>query len=442
MRVQDEQRAPWISLSGSNDLGHQLPEQLGGCRNQQPAARTCANWPICQPAPLEKLESAIVKARMAKYQYRPNRMPWGSGADPQQLLSGDGITLDRGQRAVLRQPAQSARRQLLTRQRRLPDTHFRSRPGSSCSLQPPEQQDRRIRELSASHLFWMPGRPALRQPGRAARCAPALGLLLEPSQLAANLPGPSPENPEALTLAGPRSAGTWPGAGQAGTPSGGIQVRYSPAHPGQGDPSSSLTSRLLIKFPARRPCRCPYMVLMVRGLLDGAWQIPFARWRWPGRWRIWFCCWPAGRPPPLSPWRGSYSFVSAGPKERVQRRCEASSAPAAGADSVSSCRAWPAAIERLHDSLGRLAFIVGALWLLLFFARASTGKKLPLTWGRPTRAAHLLHHLSGTASCSPCWQCWAPCSVTSAPPTAAPAGTEPSGAPGCLLTSTPWPAGC
>ncbi|WP_265448465.1 mechanosensitive ion channel domain-containing protein, partial [Aeromonas salmonicida] len=45
-----------------------------------------------------------------------------------------------------------------------------------------------------------------------------------------------------------------------------------------------------------------------------------------------------------------------------------------------------------YDSLGRMAFIVGALWLLLFFARLNR-ERLPLTWGQADMSKpHLLHH--------------------------------------------------
>lgn len=52
----------------------------------------------------------------------------------------------------------------------------------------------------------------------------------------------------------------------------------------------SLTSRLLVRsLLAALPL--PAMVLMMRGLLDGAWQYP-SRWRWHGALaRSGSCCW-------------------------------------------------------------------------------------------------------------------------------------------------------
>ncbi len=45
-----------------------------------------------------------------------------------------------------------------------------------------------------------------------------------------------------------------------------------------------------------------------------------------------------------------------------------------------------------YDSLGRMAFMIGALWLLLFFARLNR-ERLPLTWGQSDMTKpHLLHH--------------------------------------------------
>jgi potassium efflux system protein len=45
-----------------------------------------------------------------------------------------------------------------------------------------------------------------------------------------------------------------------------------------------------------------------------------------------------------------------------------------------------------YDSLGRMAFMIGALWLLLFFARLNR-ERLPLTWGQTDMTKpHLLHH--------------------------------------------------
>lgn len=70
-----------------------------------------------------------------------------------------------------------------------------------------------------------------------------------------------------------------------------------------------------------------------------------------------------------------------------------------------------------YDSLGRLAFIVGALWLLLFFARLNR-ERLPLTWGQADMTKpHLLHHfIWNSLMLAPLLAVAGSCSATSIPP--------------------------
>jgi hypothetical protein len=100
-RVQDEQRGVDTSLSGLNDLVNSVREQLEWLQISNAYGENLRSKLADLPAyfPLEKLESDIVKARMAKYQYETEQ---DALKDPVQirneLLSGDEITLDRAQR--------------------------------------------------------------------------------------------------------------------------------------------------------------------------------------------------------------------------------------------------------------------------------------------------------------------------------------------------------
>ena len=393
-RVQDEQRGVDTSLSGLNDLVNSVREQLEWLQISNAYGENLRSKLADLPNyfPLEKLESDIVKARMAKYQYETEQ---DALKDPAQirneLLSGDEITLDRAQRAVL-DNLLKARRQLLTRLNDASDTLIQEQTRLKLLYSRQNSKIDEIREISASHLFWMPDvRPLT--PAVLLGVPTALSLLLDPVNWL-QLPRAIVENnPMTLTLAGLGLlvlAWCWAKLGRH-------LVQYShyiaPRIGKVTQDKFSLTSRLLMRsLLAALPL--PAMVLMVRGLLDGAWQYPFAVAVARGLGEIWFLLLALLVARHLTLEKGILILHFRWQKERVQkvwgqfRTLLLVLIPSFFVQGMANSYQEHA----FYDSLGRLAFIVGALWLLLFFARLNR-EKLPLTWGQADMTKpHLLHH--------------------------------------------------
>ncbi|MFM5083977.1 miniconductance mechanosensitive channel MscM [Aeromonas media] len=393
-RVQDEQRGVDTSLSGLNDLVNSVREQLEWLQISNAYGENLRSKLADLPAyfPLEKLESDIVKARMAKYQYETEQ---DALKDPAQirneLLSGDEITLDRAQRAVL-DNLLKARRQLLTRLNDASDTLIQEQTRLKLLYSRQNSKIDEIREISSSHLFWMPDvRPLT--PAVLLGVPTALSLLLDPVNWL-QLPRAIVENnPMTLTLAGLGLlvlAWCWAKLGRH-------LVQYShyiaPRIGKVTQDKFSLTSRLLMRsLLAALPL--PAMVLMVRGLLDGAWQYPFAVAVARGLGEIWFLLLALLAARHLTLEKGILILHFRWQKERVQkvwgqfRTLLLVLIPSFFVQGMANSYQEHA----FYDSLGRLAFIVGALWLLLFFARLNR-EKLPLTWGQADMTKpHLLHH--------------------------------------------------
>ncbi|MGE6184065.1 miniconductance mechanosensitive channel MscM [Aeromonas media] len=393
-RVQDEQRGVDTSLSGLNDLVNSVREQLEWLQISNAYGENLRSKLADLPAyfPLEKLESDIVKARMAKYQYETEQ---DALKDPAQirneLLSGDEITLDRAQRAVL-DNLLKARRQLLTRLNDASDTLIQEQTRLKLLYSRQNSKIDEIREISASHLFWMPDvRPLT--PVVLLGVPTALSLLLDPVNWL-QLPRAIVENnPMTLTLAGLGLlvlAWCWAKLGRH-------LVQYShyiaPRIGKVTQDKFSLTSRLLMRsLLAALPL--PAMVLMMRGLLDGAWQYPFAVAVARGLGEIWFLLLALLVARHLTLEKGILILHFRWQKERVQkvwgqfRTLLLVLIPSFFVQGMANSYQEHA----FYDSLGRLAFIVGALWLLLFFARLNR-EKLPLTWGQADMTKpHLLHH--------------------------------------------------
>ncbi|WP_429127696.1 miniconductance mechanosensitive channel MscM [Aeromonas media] len=393
-RVQDEQRGVDTSLSGLNDLVNSVREQLEWLQISNAYGENLRSKLADLPAyfPLEKLESDIVKARMAKYQYETEQ---DTLKDPAQirneLLSGDEITLDRAQRAVL-DNLLKARRQLLTRLNDASDTLIQEQTRLKLLYSRQNSKIDEIREISASHLFWMPDvRPLT--PAVLLGVPTALSLLLDPVNWL-QLPRAIVENnPMTLTLAGLGLlvlAWCWAKLGRH-------LVQYShyiaPRIGKVTQDKFSLTSRLLMRsLLAALPL--PAMVLMMRGLLDGAWQYPFAVAVARGLGEIWFLLLALLVARHLTLEKGILILHFRWQKERVQkvwgqfRTLLLVLIPSFFVQGMANSYQEHA----FYDSLGRLAFIVGALWLLLFFARLNR-EKLPLTWGQADMTKpHLLHH--------------------------------------------------
>lgn len=393
-RVQDEQRGIDTSLSGLSDLVNSVREQLEWLQISNAYGENLRSKLADLPAyfPLEKLESDIVKARMAKYQYETEQ---DALKDPVQirnnLLSGDEITLDRAQRAVL-DNLLKARRQLLTRLNDASDTLIQEQTRLKLLYSRQNSKIDEIREISASHLFWMPDvRPLT--PAVLLGMPTALSLLLDPVNWL-QLPRAIVENnPMTLTLAGLGLlvlAWCWAKLGRH-------LVQYShyiaPRIGKVTQDKFSLTSRLLVRsLLAALPL--PAMVLMMRGLLDGAWQYPFAVAVARGLGEIWFLLLALLVARHLTLEKGILILHFRWPKEPVQRVWGQFRTlllvliPSFFVQGMANSYQEHA----VYDSLGRLAFIVGALWLLLFFARLNR-EKLPLTWGQADMTKpHLLHH--------------------------------------------------
>ncbi|AHE48596.1 small conductance mechanosensitive Ion channel family protein [Aeromonas hydrophila 4AK4] len=393
-RVQDEQRGIDTSLSGLSDLVNSVREQLEWLQISNAYGENLRSKLADLPAyfPLEKLESDIVKARMAKYQYETEQ---DALKDPVQirnnLLSGDEITLDRAQRAVL-DNLLKARRQLLTRLNDASDTLIQEQTRLKLLYSRQNSKIDEIREISASHLFWMPDvRPLT--PAVLLGVPTALSLLLDPVNWL-QLPRAIVENnPMTLTLAGLGLlvlAWCWAKLGRH-------LVQYShyiaPRIGKVTQDKFSLTSRLLVRsLLAALPL--PAMVLMMRGLLDGAWQYPFAVAVARGLGEIWFLLLALLVARHLTLEKGILILHFRWPKESVQRVWGQFRTlllvliPSFFVQGMANSYQEHA----FYDSLGRLAFVVGALWLLLFFARLNR-EKLPLTWGQADMTKpHLLHH--------------------------------------------------
>lgn len=129
----------------------------------------------------------------------------------------------------------------------------------------------------------------------------------------------------------------------------------------------------------------PAMVLMVHGLLDGAWQYPFAVAVARGLGEIWFLLLALLVARHLTLEKGILILHFRWQKERVQRVWGQFRTlllvliPSFFVQGMASSYQEHA----FYDSLGRLAFIIGALWLLLFLP-ASTGKNCPSPGVRQT----------------------------------------------------------
>ena len=393
-RVQDEQRGIDTSLSGLNDLVNSVREQLEWLQISNAYGENLRSKLADLPNyfPLEKLESDIVKARMAKYQYETEQDALKDTVQIRNnLLSGDEITLDRAQQAVL-DNLLKARRQLLTRLNDASDTLIQEQTRLKLLYSRQNSKIDEIREISASHLFWMPDvRPLT--PAVLLGVPTALSLLLDPVNWL-QLPRAIVENnPMTLTLAGLGLlvlAWCWAKLGRH-------LVQYShyiaPRIGKVTQDKFSLTSRLMVRsLLAALPL--PAMVLMVRGLLDGAWQYPFAVAVARGLGEIWFLLLALLVARHLTLEKGILILHFRWPKESVQRVWGQFRTlllvliPSFFVQGMANSYQEHA----FYDSLGRLAFIVGALWLLLFFARLNR-EKLPLTWGQADMTKpHLLHH--------------------------------------------------
>ncbi|HHQ4668654.1 TPA: miniconductance mechanosensitive channel MscM [Aeromonas veronii] len=393
-RVQDEQRTIDKNLFELNDLVNSVREQLEWLQISTAYGENLRSKLSDLPAyfPLDKLESEIVNARMAKYQYESEQDGLkDTNLLREKLLSGEEVTLDRPQLSVL-DNLLKARRQLLTRLNDASDTLIQEQTRLKLLYSRQNSKIDEIRELSASHLFWLPDvRPFT--PQVMLGIPAALALAFNPNNWL-QLPYAIVENsPITLTLA---SLGllvlTWSWIKLARHLSQFCDY-IAPRIGKVTQDKFSLTSRLLLRsLIASLPL--PAMVLMVRGLLEGAWQYPFAVAIGRGLGEIWFLLLALVMARHLTLERGILILHFRWPKERVQqvwnqfRTLLLVLIPSFFVQGMANSYQEHA----FYDSLGRMAFMIGALWLLLFFARLNR-ERLPLTWGQSDMTKpHLLHH--------------------------------------------------
>ncbi|ATU98780.1 miniconductance mechanosensitive channel MscM [Aeromonas salmonicida] len=393
-RVQDDQRAVDQNLSALNDLVNSVREQLEWLQISNAYGENLRSKLSDLPAyfPLDKLESAIVNARMAKYQYETEQ---DALKDPRQmrerLMATDEVALDRSQQAVL-DNLLKARRQLLTRLNDASDSLIQEQTRLKLLYSRQNSKIDEIRDLSASHLFWMPDvRPLT--PTVLLGIPAALGLAFNPTNWLQLPQAIAENNPITLTLAGIGIlvlAWCWFKLARHLTH---YSQHIAPRIGKVTQDKFSLTSRLLVRsLLASLPL--PAMVLMAHGLLDGAWQYPFAVAVARGLSEIWFLLLALLMARHLTLEKGILILHFRWQKEWVQkvwsqfRTLLLVIIPSFFVQGMANSYQEHA----FYDSLGRMAFIVGALWLLLFFARLNR-ERLPLTWGQADMSKpHLLHH--------------------------------------------------
>ncbi|MCE9847654.1 miniconductance mechanosensitive channel MscM [Aeromonas allosaccharophila] len=393
-RVQDEQRSVDKNLFELNELVNSVREQLEWLQISNAYGENLRSKLSDLPPlfPLDKLESAIVNARMAKYQYESEQ---DGLKDTRQLrdklLAEEEVTLDRPQLSVL-DNLLKARRQLLTRLNDASDTLIQEQTRLKLLYSRQNSKIDEIREISASHLFWMPDvRPFT--PQVMLGIPAALTLAFNPDNWLQLPYAIAENNPLSLTLAGIGLlvlAWSWFKLARH------LNQYCDHIAPRIGKVTQdkfSLTSRLLLRsLLASLPL--PAMVLMVRGLLEGAWQYPFAVAVARGLGEIWFLLLALVMARHLTLERGILTHHFRWPRERVQqvwnqfRTLLLVLIPSFFVQGMANSYQEHA----FYDSLGRMAFMIGALWLLLFFARLNR-ERLPLTWGQSDMTKpHLLHH--------------------------------------------------
>ncbi|MFM4702062.1 miniconductance mechanosensitive channel MscM [Aeromonas bivalvium] len=391
--VQDEQRDVDNSLSHLNDLVNSVREQLEWLQISNAYGENLRSKLADLPAlfPLDKLESAIVQSRIAKYRYEGEQEALKDPAKVRDQLLKEEDKLDRAQLTVLDNLLKT-RRLLLTRLNDAADTLIQEQTRLKLLYIRQNSKIDEIRELSASHLFWLPDVPPL-TPAVLLGVPAALGLALDPAnwwQLPLALSEGGATRLTFIVLALLLLFVTW------------IRLARHLSHfsqqiaPRVGKVTQdkfSLTSRLLLRsLMAALPL--PAMALLLRYQLAGAWQYPFAIAIAKGLGEIWFLLLALLLVRHLTlekgilihhfGWNGARVARVWGQFRTLLLILIPSFFVQGMADSYQE--------HAFYDTLGRLAFMVGALWLLLFFVRLNR-ERLPLTWGQADmNKPHLLHH--------------------------------------------------
>ena len=235
-------------------------------------------------------------------------MPEGSGPAAQQPAQWRRHHLDRAQRAVLDNLLKARAATADPAQRCLRHPHSGADPPR---LLYSRQNSKIDGSVNSAPAICSGCRTCAPEPGGAARRPGRPRPLPSTRPTGCNCPGPSPRTTPEPDPGWPRAAGTGLVLAETGPPPHSIQPVHCPAHrqgnPGQVQPHQPVAGALVL---AALPL--PAMVLMVHGLLDGAWQYPFAV-AVAGAWvKSGSCCWPCWWRA-TSPWRrGSSSSTSAG----------------------------------------------------------------------------------------------------------------------------------
>ena len=392
--VQDEQRDLDNSLSHLNDLVDSVREQLEWLQISNAYGENLRSKLADLPAyfPLDKLESAIVQSRIAKYRYEGEQEGLKDPAQVRdKLLEEENSKLDRSQVTVLDNLLKT-RRLLLTRLNDAADTLIQEQTRLKLLYIRQNSKIDEIRNLSASHLFWLPDVPPL-TPAVLLGVPAALGLAFDPAnwwQLPLALAEQGTTRLTFIVLTLLLLFGLWIRLARHLS---NFSQQIAPRVGKVTQDKFSLTSRLLLRsLVAALPL--PAMALLLCYQLEGAWQYPFAIAIAKGLGEIWFLLLALLLVRHLTMEKGIliHHFGWSGVQvTRVWGQFRTlllilipSFFVQGMADSYQE--------HAFYDTLGRIAFMVGALWLLLFFVRLNR-ERLPLTWGQADmNKPHLLHH--------------------------------------------------
>ncbi|MBZ6065466.1 miniconductance mechanosensitive channel MscM [Aeromonas schubertii] len=391
-RVRQEQSRVDKRLQELSELGSALREQMEWLQVSDAYGEDLRGKlsELPAPYPLPKLESLIVKTRVAKRQYDNELAELGDLAQARSRVE-QGETLDRPQQLVL-DSLLKARRQLLTRLLDASDSLLQDQTRLKLLYSRQNSKIAEIRDQGSNHLFWLPDtRPVS---GELLLDTPAaLGLALKPGQwrqLIEALQVPPLSTRVTVFSALLILAYLWWRLGRDLLR---VNQAIAPRIGKVTQDKFSLSSRLLLRaLLASLPL--PAMVFLLRYLYQGAWEYPFANAVISSLGELWFLLFALLFTRHLCLERGLLALHFGWQPDRVARIW--------GHFRVLMLILIPSFFiqgigdayqgHALYDTLGRLAFIIGSLWLLLFFYRLNR-ERLPLTWGQSDMSKpHLLHH--------------------------------------------------
>lgn len=390
--VQQEQKQVDQRLGELGELSNTLREQLEWLQVSNAYGENLRSklGDLPPPYPLGKLENGIVQTRISKHQYE-NELAGLTDLTLSKRQLEQAATLDRAQQPLL-DTLLKARRQLLTRLTDAADSLLQEQTRLKLLYSRQNSKTAEIREQGTSHLFWLPDvKPiGLEQ---LTSLPSALTLAFAPGNWQ-QLPQALAENPLptlvfsllALALLGY----LWLRLSRH------LVAYTQEIAPRIGKVTQdkfSLSTRLLLRAVlAALPL--PLMLILLQRLLAGDWEYPFANAVAGSLSQLWFLLLALLLTRHLCLERGLLSLHFRWSETRVQkiwrqfRTLMLVLIPSLFIQGVAD--AYPE--HAFYDTIGRLAFVVGSLWLLLFFTRLNR-ERLPLTWGQSDMSKpHLLHH--------------------------------------------------